>query len=830
MGSFLEDFDEFLDCVFPKYDKFLICGDVNIQLDKKSAVSTEFVRILASYGLNQLINEPTHKAGHTLDMVTTSHKIIDNSTLQVLSDTLEIFKSCDHFPIIFTLQCKTLRSNDKKKIQFRSIEKIDKDRFSFDLLDKLARNKSFSTFEEHLDHYNATCSEVLDIHAPLLEKVIKDVPSAPWFDSEYKAARVARRKAEKVWLKSHLPIDRDIFNHLRLHCTELASSKKKLFFQGHFEKYSHSTKGLYKFVDVFLDNDAALKLPPTESLQDTVEEFNTFFTEKIKAIREAFSNSTLNEDPVAKVPVDIDSKLCEFRETSVEELKDILKSVKIKSCLADPLPAELVKDNLSILLPQLCELVNLSLSTGCMDGAKSALLTPLLKNDSLDSSNLKNYRPVSNLAFVGKIIEKVVQIRLEEHMKKNKLDMPFQSAYKKNHSTETLLIRVVNDLLIASDEGKATVVMLLDLSAAFDTVDHNKLLDILYREIGVSGTALAWFRSYLSGRCQRVRVGTHESVDITIKFGVPQGSVLGPILFNIYIRSLYATVHSQSFNIHGFADDHQIYKAFQSAIEHQIMTEKIPQCFAEITKWMKSHYLQLNPGKTEIMVFGNQKTLSKLQIKGVFISPGVCIRLVSVAKNLGFYLDSTLDFTTQIKKLKSSCFNKLRHIAKMKKFLNIQQLQQLVSALIFSNLDYCNAIYYGASSKAIKQLQSIQNRACATILGLKRREPKSEHLKKLHWLKVLERIEFKILLVTYKALNGIAPDYISDLVKYYNLSGSRSPSLQTHVSKTSYGDRAFISCAAKLWNRLPEAIRTSPSVKTFKTQLKTHLFKKSFPT
>ncbi|KAL5260304.1 hypothetical protein ACHWQZ_G010434 [Mnemiopsis leidyi] len=554
MGSFLEDFDEFLDCVFPKYDKFLICGDVNIQLDKKSAVSTEFVRILASYGLNQLINEPTHKAGHTLDMVTTSHKIIDNSTLRVLSDTLEIFKSCDHFPIIFTLQCKTLRSNDKKKIQFRSIEKIDKDRFSFDLLDKLARNKSFSTFEEHLDHYNATCSEVLDIHAPLLEKVIKDVPSAPWFDSEYKAARVARRKAEKVWLKSHLPIDRDIFNHLRLHCTELASSKKKLFFQGHFEKYSHSTKGLYKFVDVFLDNDAALKLPPTESLQDTVEEFNTFFTEKIKAIREAFSNSTLNEDPVAKVPVDIDSKLCEFRETSVEELKDILKSVKIKSCLADPLPAELVKDNLSILLPQL------------------------------------------------------------------------------------------------------------------------------------------------------------------------------------------------------------------------------------------------------------------------------------LAKNLGFYLDSTLDFTTQIKKLKSSCFNKLRHIAKMKKFLNIQQLQQLVSALIFSNLDYCNAIYYGASSKAIKQLQSIQNRACATILGLKRREPKSEHLKKLHWLKVLERIEFKILLVTYKALNGIAPDYISDLVKYYNLSGSRSPSLQTHVSKTSYGDRAFISCAAKLWNRLPEAIRTSPSVKTFKTQLKTHLFKKSFPT
>ena len=209
---------------------------------------------------------------------------------------------------------------------------MDKEDFSFALLDKLDSSKSFSTFEECLDHYNSTCSEVLDIHAPLLEKVIKDVPSAPWFDSEYKAARVQRRKAEKVWLKSRLPIDRDIFKHLRLHCNDLALSKKKLFFQDHFEKYSHSTKGLYKFVDVFLDNDAALKLPPTESLQDTVEEFNTFFNEKIKAIRKTFPDSTLTEDPEANAPADIGHKLCEFEKTSVEELRDILKSVDIKSC------------------------------------------------------------------------------------------------------------------------------------------------------------------------------------------------------------------------------------------------------------------------------------------------------------------------------------------------------------------------------------------------------------------------------------------------------------------------------------------------------------------
>ena len=157
----------------------------------------------------------------------------------------------------------------------------------------------------------------------------------------------------------------------------------------------------------------------------------------------------------------------------------------------------------------------------------------------------------------------MVQKRLDKHLLENNLNIPQQSGYKKGFSTETLLIRIVNDLLIASDEGKGTVLMLLDLSAAFDTVDHNIILKILEREIGIRGTALKWFRSYLQGRCQRVKINGIVSCDITIKFGVPQGSVLGPILFNIYIRSIYRSVKKLSgFNIYGFADDHQLFKNF----------------------------------------------------------------------------------------------------------------------------------------------------------------------------------------------------------------------------------------------------------------------------
>ena len=248
-----------------------------------------------------------------------------------------------------------------------------------------------------------------------------------------------------------------------------------------------------------------------------------------------------------------------------------------------------VSGNIDILLTFICDLVNLSISTGNIDGVKLAHITPLVKGDSLDPDNLTNYRPISNLSFIGKLIERIVLKRLNDHMDINNLHMPQQAAYKKHNSTETLLIRIVNDLIIASDEKSCTVVMLLDLSAAFDTVDHTKLITILEKEIGVSGTALNWFRSFLSGRAQKVKIGPHESEEVIILFGVPQGSVLGPVLFNIYIRSLYVSVQRLNFNIFGFADDHQVFKQLKKPQEASVLITQLPNCFTSILNWMQHH-------------------------------------------------------------------------------------------------------------------------------------------------------------------------------------------------------------------------------------------------
>ena len=151
------------------------------------------------------------------------------------------------------------------------------------------------------------------------------------------------------------------------------------------------------------------------------------------------------------------------------------------------------------------------------------------------------------------------------------------------------------------------------------------------------------------------------------------------------------------------------------------MVNELPNCFQAINAWMDAHYLKLNSDKTEIIIFGPQKVLSKLNINGSFISSSICVRFVSTVKNLGFHLDATMSFKNQIKSLKSKCFNKLRNIAKMRTFLNQQQMQILVNALVISSPDYCNALYYGDDCYVSKQLQMLQNRACKTIFGLKKK-------------------------------------------------------------------------------------------------------------
>ncbi|TWW71159.1 putative RNA-directed DNA polymerase from transposon X-element [Takifugu flavidus] len=247
--------------------------------------------------------------------------------------------------------------------------------------------------------------------------------------------------------------------------------------------------------------------------------------------------------------------------------------------------------------------INGSLVSGYVPRSyKVAVIKPLLKKPSLDPDVLANYRPISNLPFISKVLEKVVVTQLLEHLQRNSLFEMCQSGFRANHSTETALLKVTNDLLIASDHGLVSMLVLLDLSAAFDTVDHSILLQRLEHVIGIKGTALDWFRSYLSNRYQFAHVHGVPSSYRRVSHGVPQGSVLGPILFTLYMLPLGNIIRQHGIHFHCYADDTQLYLSMKPEETEKLV--KLQTCLKDIKYWMSSNFLLLNPGKTEVMVFG----------------------------------------------------------------------------------------------------------------------------------------------------------------------------------------------------------------------------------
>ena len=321
-------------------------------------------------------------------------------------------------------------------------------------------------------------------------------------------------------------------------------------------------------------------------------------------------------------------------------------------------------------------------------------------------------------------------------------------------------------MLIASDKDTASVLLLLDLSAAFDTVDVDKLLDILFMEIGLRGQALKWFKSFLKGRTQRVKIGNSLSDEIVIEFGVPQGSVLGPILFNIYIRSFYRYVGKNSiFKVQGFADDHQLYTSFSLSNQVYMLGENITELLAKVKLWMDSFFLCLNEKKTNIIVFAPQRLRKHLIINGMFIGEK-CIRFPNTAENLGVLLDGTLSFKEQISKSVQKCYMNIRQISSIKTFLDIDQRKVLVTALVLSQLDYCNGILFNVNKSFLNQLQTVQNCAAKLIYNKKKYDNGLTNVfNSLHWLKVNERIIFKILLQVHKCLYHCAPTYLNELLQ-----------------------------------------------------------------
>ena len=515
---------------------------------------------------------------------------------------------------------------------------------------------------------------------------------------------------------------------------------------------------------------------------------------------------------------------------------DVRKFIHLKSsnasCNLDSQPTWLLKEYLDQHIHVLTTIVNSSLSSGTFpESAHHAVITPLLKKSTLDKDELKNYRPVSNLKFTAKLIERCAASQFVQHVSENDLMDTFQSAYRANHSTETALMKVQQDIMNAVDSKQITLVVLLDLSAAFDTIDHHILLNRLQSYFNVSGTALNWFASYLHGWSSQVNIHGNLSNSTTANFGVPQGSVLGPLLFTSYMAPIGHIIKKHGISYHTYADDTQLYVSYDPRIPGALESalQRLTNCINEIKDWMAQNYLKLNDSKTEFFIAGSHHNLRhlppsiELSIGSSKISPSVNIR------NLGVMFDSPMSLSPHVSKLRSVINFHIKNLWRIRRFINFDSCHHAVRALVTSRLDYCNALFTQLSVTDVQKLQRLQNRAARVTFAVGRRVEAGPLLEQLHWLPVQQRIIFKILVQVYKALHDESPVYISDLLTYYrpgrNLRSSNDTSrLFVPRTHTSAGDKCFNAFAPNIWNSLPEHLRLMDSTDTFKKHLKTHLF------
>ena len=582
-------------------------------------------------------------------------------------------------------------------------------------------------------------------------------------------------------------------------------------------------------------NSLLRETPPTFPHDDSeklCEEFSDFFASKIDGIIVNIEKRATPQcpDPVTNDQSPATAILEALRPVTKEELSKIISASPSKSCLLDVLPTWLLKKTLDVHLPILTTMVNVSLASSTVpSSAKAAVITPLIKKATLDPATKKNYRPVSNLTFLSKVIERVVLQRLTDHIENNNCDEALQSAYTKRHSTETALLKVMNDLGCHMDNNKAVLVVILDLSAAFDTIHHPTLISYL-RYLGITGTALEWFISYISNRTQYVGMAGSTSSPKAIQYGVPQGSVLGPVLFSLYTRPLQDIITSYNISYHRYADDVQLYLQYDPSepLSCESAVTLMQNCITEIGRWMSNNYLQLNEQKTEFLNVMSPRQLRaygrlSLNIGGIDIIPSRCVKV------LGVFIDEHLSMTDQVSSVVQTCNYHLRNIGKVRSFLTTDATKTAVQSLVVSRMDYCCALLPGLPEQQLRRLQLVQNRAARIVSRTPYRDHISPVILQLHWIPCRLRISFRILTYVYKCINGLAPLYLRDLLHIYTprrtLRSAADPS--TLVSKKAakrVGERVFQNAAPDLWNKLPRTIRESPSVGSFKSALKTLYF------
>jgi hypothetical protein len=819
--KFFDELSDLLEHTVIYAAPLLIFGDFNLHLDDVYLAHTiQFNDILAAHDLIQHVKQSTHKNGHLLDIFITRSDVTVTSTSigQPMSD---------HSPIVAQLDLQTQSSLEKTRITCQDWRAFNFDNFADDLeLSKLVSGPPTDT-DQLFACYDDTLEALLDKHTPFVTKKLKSRHTAPWYDASCRAIKAKSRRFEAIYRKTRTSA---------AHATwRIQLNNQRLFYQHKFTDYwsqtieacRSDTKALWSKLSLLL------KPPPLPtSSSHTPDMFANFNKSKVDTIR-----SKTSAAPPPKIEYRSIPPMKEFDPVTDDEILKILHTSPAKHCSLDPVPTWLVKRLADLFAPIYARLCNSSLASGVVPVAhKHAIVRPRLKKPCLDSTDLASYRPISNLSFLSKTVERTVAARFLKHADDYNLLPARQSAYRAHYSTETAVVSVHNDLVRAIDDGNVSILVLLDLSAAFDTVDHQTLVEVLNKRFGIDGTVLTWYRSYLADRTQTYLVGDKRSVTSSLTYGVPQGSVLGPQEFIAYTEDIATRLACRGVKHHLFADDKQAY-AHTTVDKIATATSSLEKCVADVADWCASRRLQLNAAKTEIAWFGsrtNLRNIAENEARCLQIGADV-IKPVDVVRDLGVLLDSELSMKQHVAKITIMCFFHLRRLRQVRRSLGPDVTQRLVSAFVLSRLDYCNAVLAGLPASTISPLQRVQNAAARLVFNLKPRDSVTGAMKHMHWLPIRYRIKYKLCLLMHAVVNHRCPAYMSDMmtmttdiVGRAHLRSASAGDFDVPRTRTVFAERAFSVAGPRQWNKLPAELRSLSDIDHFKGQLKARFYRKAY--
>eukprot|EP00745_Piridium_sociabile_P033008 TRINITY_DN5647_c0_g1_i9.p1 TRINITY_DN5647_c0_g1~~TRINITY_DN5647_c0_g1_i9.p1 ORF type:complete len:921 (+),score=13.12 TRINITY_DN5647_c0_g1_i9:226-2988(+) len=784
LTDWFDRFSEMMEAVTLIGNESILLGDFNIDLLKSN---NRWTQIYSNFGLFQLVDTPTR-------ITSSSKTLIDHIYVSSKQNILEVCSplcGCsDHSPVCLTWLKKGTKIPKPchKVITYRSFTHFDKDLFLFDLAQSSLSNiYQFTDPDEAFEFWHRTFTEVYNKHAPFKIKRVKHTPKPPWYTDDIKEAANVR----DTFLRTKQFED---FQKQRNKVTTMLRSSRKRYFRNLVHNGSNSNSNLiWKAINILTKKGYD---KTTSGIKDvSADDLNYHFAN--------ISNTTVTNDRSHLNDLILLKNYCDSRNITsdldipsmtVYDVYYYLTHLKQTGTRGlDDLDGKILKLSAPVITDSLTYLYNL-----CIDKCyfpnifKRAKIIPLFKSG--EKTCPSNYRPISIMSVLSKPLEKHVYKHLMSHISKHSLLHPGQSGFRENHSCHTTLTNLVDEWLININENKLTGALFVDFAKAFDVIDHSLLLRklALYR---LSVSAYTLIKSFLSNRQHCVLQNNVQSCFLTQNVGVPQGSVLGPLLFSLYINDLPLFITKGSCEL--FADDTSIHSCHSDLNRLSItLQDNVNQ----LINWTELNHMSLNDKKTKLMLITSRQKRQNITFGMPPIHIGnKQIDEVDNHKVLGVTIDNNLSWSPHIDVLSKRVSQKVFQLSKIKKFLDVNARKQFYHSYIQSYIDYASTLYDLCSANSLKPLIRVHKRALKVVL-LKSSSLTSRDYISLDILPLTYKLEYNKAVMMYRIMNGLAPPSLIakfplNQSKYTNSIIIRKPRIDMFKTSLSFS-------GGILWNSL----------------------------